>query len=267
MLIAVDTGGTKTLVGGFDHGGNLGALNRFETPNNQEDYVLQLQETIATNYNLDDIDGIVIALPGVIKNNKLLWCSNLDWQDFDISEILISKLGRPVWVMNDAKLAALAEAQNYPNDLVLYVTISTGIGIGIVHEKKLIVPLNQSEAGRMVLEYDGIVREWQSFASGHAIYNTYGNYARDIHNHRIWQQISKKISSGLLALVPTIQPDTIVIGGSIGGYLDRYYDYLTRILDEKLPAPIIRPAIKQAVHPEEAVIYGCYHYATTRINF
>ena len=141
------------------------------------------------------------------------------------------------------------------------MTISTGIGTGIITNGQIDPGLRYSEGGRALVEFDGVVREWESFASGKAIYNTYGKYARDIHETRTWHQIADRISRGFLAVVPIIQPDVIIIGGSIGSYFDQYGEQLEAILQEKLPAHIPCPRFIQATHPEQAVIYGCYYYA------
>ncbi|NCS83274.1 ROK family protein, partial [Candidatus Saccharibacteria bacterium] len=61
--------------------------------------------------------------------------------------------------------------------------------------------------------------------------------------------------------IPVLQPDVIIIGGSIGTYFERYDSDLTAILKDKLPDHIGLPRLVQAQHPEEAVIYGCYYYA------
>jgi glucokinase len=113
----------------------------------------------------------------------------------------------------------------------------------------------------MLVEFDGMVREWESFASGKAIHATYNSYAKDITNERTWQQIADRISRGFLAVVPMIQPDVIIIGGSIGTYFNRFGTQLEAILREKLPPHIACPTFRQAKHPEEAVLYGCYYYA------
>ncbi|MGK2896308.1 MAG: ROK family protein, partial [Candidatus Saccharimonadales bacterium] len=144
---------------------------------------------------------------------------------------------------------------------VLYVTISTGIGTGVITNSTIDPGVRHSEGGHALVEYDGVVREWESFASGSAIYKTYGKYARDIKNVKIWRQIADRISRGFLAIIPVLQPEHIIIGGSIGTFFDRYGAQLTAILKEKLPDHIPLPIVTAASHPEEAVIYGCYYYA------
>jgi len=264
MLVAVDTGGTKTLVTSFDQEGIMEEIARFPTPSSQDEYVALLRSTLQQNFTGKKVETIVIGLPGIIKNGVALWCNNLHWKDFDAQSAFEGVLGNaPVIIENDANLAGLAEtrALNSIPVSALYVTISTGIGTGIITNGHIDPGLRYSEGGRTLVEFDGVIREWESFASGKAIHETYGKYARDIHDERTWKHIADRISRGFLALLPTLQPDIIIIGGSIGTYFTNYNEQLIKILKEKLPAHIPCPKIQQAKHPEQAVVYGCYYYA------
>lgn len=264
MLVTVDTGGTKTLIASFSETGRIGKQIKFPTPPNQNDYIEQLQATLRQEYGGQRVEAIVIALPGIIKNGIAVWCNNLKWSNFDVAAAMKGTLGdTPILIENDANLAGLSETRVLSPMPVssLYVTVSTGIGTGITTNGKIDPGLRLSEGGRALVEYDGLVREWESFASGQAIYRTYGKFARDIHSKRTWKQIADRISRGFLAVIPMIQPEVIILGGSIGTYFDQYADYLEDILKEKLPPHIPCPRIIQAKHPEEAVIYGCYYYA------
>ena len=264
MLVTVDTGGTKTLVAGFGRDGHLGQTVKFPTPRNQNEYVALLKKTLQDLYGKERVEAVVIALPGITKDGTAVWCNNLGWKNFAAAKALEGVLGSaPVLIENDANLAGLAEARVLRPVPVssLYVTISTGIGTGMITGGRIDPGLRKSEGGRMLVEYDGVVREWESFASGKAIYAAYEKYARDITSKRTWHQIADRISRGFLAVVPLIQPDTVIIGGSIGTYFDRYGEQLEAILREKLPPHIPCPKFRQAKHPEMAVVYGCYYYA------
>ncbi|MEP7205172.1 MAG: ROK family protein [Candidatus Saccharibacteria bacterium] len=264
MLITVDTGGTKTLVASFTQDGVVGEQIKFPTPKKSADYVALLRKTLIETYDGQPVEAIVIALPGIIRNGIAIWCNNLKWKNFDVGLALKGVLGdAPILVENDANLAGLAETRALHTipSMSLYVTVSTGIGTGITTNGHIDSGLRYSEGGRALVEFDGVVREWESFASGQVIYNVYGKYARDITSKRTWNQIADRISRGFLALVPTLQPDIIIIGGSIGTYFDKYAEQLKNILKEKLPDHIPVPKIVQAQHPEQAVIYGCYYYA------
>lgn len=263
MLVAIDTGGTKTLVSSFNKKGERGPVYRFPTPIDKRRYVNEVKTILQEKYSDKKVDAIVIALPGIINNNVATWCENLGWKNFNLPKELEGVLGKaPIIIQNDANLAGLAEARalNPIPTSVLYVTVSTGIGSGIITNGNIDIALSKSEAGRALIEYDGRVKEWEDFASGRAIALTYKKLARDIHSIRTWRQIADRISRGFLALIPILQPDIIIIGGSMGTHFDKYHTRLKELLVAKLPRNIPCPRIIKARHPEEAVIYGCYYY-------
>ena len=272
MLITIDTGGTKTILTAFNREGKPGEQFRFPTPKTQTDYLSTIAGMITEHYLSKHrvIDGIVVAVPGMIRDNKVWRCANLDWAHFDIIGRLQKKLGldTPVWIENDANLAALSETLRLPEQPrnSLYVTISTGIGTGIIADGQIDPNMAMSEGGHMLVEYDGRLREWESFASGRAIHQTYGKLARDITNRRVRVQIADKISRGFLALIPVVMPDIIIIGGSIGAHFDRYKEPLAHYISSQLPDYIPMPVIQQARYPEEAVIYGCYYYGVQQLS-
>lgn len=263
MIVAIDTGGSKTLISSFDGHGKKGDSTRFPTPHDPKEYIRILQESVELLYAHEKVDLIVVAVPGVIRDGVVKWCGNLPWKNLHLAELLKNLLpGVPVLLDNDAKLAGLGEARSMATlpETALYVTISTGIGAGLIADGKIDRGMRFSEVGRMPLEYDGVVRIWESFASGHAIVETYKKYARDITSKRTWRQIADRMSRGFLVLIPATQPDVIIIGGSVGTYFVRYEQFLREYLQERLPEHIPCPKIIQAKHPEEAVLYGCYYY-------
>lgn len=268
MLVAVDTGGTKTLVATFSSKGKLTNQVKFPTPRDPSDYMELLASTITGMTEDKTIDAIAVAVPGQTKNGTAVICTNLGWHNVPIVAPLKKLFKCPVYLENDANLAGLAEANALPKryDNVLYVTISTGIGMGLIINHEIHPALSITEPGHMVLEYDGKLRTWEGFASGRAIRNTYDSYARDIKDRHVWNQIADKISRGFLVLVPAIKPDVIVIGGSIGTYFDRYEKQLQHILTKRLNPEFLPVDIRQSVHPEEAVIYGCYYYAVDQLS-
>ena len=262
--MAVDTGGTKTLVASFLEDGRIGDQIKFPTPKSTKEYTETLTKLLETTFAGETIDAIVIGIPGIIRDGVAVWCNNLGWKNFDVAKAFKGVLGNaPLFVENDANLAGLAEARQLSTipESVLYVTISTGIGSGIITNGVINPALRYSEAGRSLVEYDGAVREWESFASGKAIKTAYGKMAADITSKRAWRQIADRISRGFLVIIPILQPSVIIIGGSIGTYFERYREPLHAYLEERIPPHISLPKIVKAKHPELAVIYGCYYYA------
>lgn len=268
MIVAVDTGGTKTLITLFSHDGVAGKKIKFPTPPKKEDYLDLLKKTLHTEYGGQRIEAVVIALPATIIDGVAVWFGNLDWKNLDIAKELKNVLGpAPIFVENDANLAGLAEtrSRNPMPRSSLYVTISTGIGTGITTDGKIDPGLRLSEGGQMPVEFQSKIQTWESMASGKAIYRIYEKYARDIHDRKTWNEIADRISRGFLVAIPLLQPDIIIIGGSIGTYFSEYADELKSILKEKLPDHIPVPKMVSAKHPEEAVIYGCYYHAVDQL--
>lgn len=269
MLVTVDTGGTKTLVASFSEDGVLGQQVKFATPKTTAEYVKTLTQTLLEQYGDQLVDAVVIAIPGIIQDGVALWCNNLGWIDFDVAGAFKGVLGdAPIFIENDANLAGLAEARSLRKipPSVLYVTISTGVGTGLITNGRINPTLRRGQGGLSLLEFDGSLQQWEKFASGKAIYKMYHKFGRDIHNKRTWRQIADRISRGFLALTPLLQPDIIIIGGSIGVYFDQFSAPLKEILEKKMPPHIPIPRIVKAVHPEQAVIYGCYYYALDKIT-
>lgn len=264
MLIAIDTGGTKTLIADFNQKGEIGSQIKFPTPKDKKEYIESIKKTINENFKVDSIEAIVLAVPGIVKNGVAIWCNNLGWKDFDILSALKETFSAiPILIGNDANLAGLSETRflDKTPELSLYVTISTGIGSGVITNGHINLALQNSEVGHALIEYNGTVQEWENFASGRMVRETYGMYASEIQDVQIWKQIADKISRGFLAVIPILQPNTIIIGGSIGTYFEKYNNELIRKLEEKLPEHIPCPEFIQAKYPELAVIYGCYYYA------
>ncbi len=81
--------------------------------------------------------GIGVAVPAYIdpKTDRIIFSPNLKWRNVDLKKKLEDALGLPVWLENDANLAALGEhrygaGQDF-NDMV-YITVSTGVGGGLI---------------------------------------------------------------------------------------------------------------------------------------
>ena len=266
MLVAVDTGGTKTLVAVFDTDGSVVDSVKFPTPLDTHLFIRELDAVIDSLINKNELDAIAIALPGRIRDGVMLSAGNLKWKHFDIAARLKDHFGVKILVENDANLAGLAETRALSKIPArsLYITVSTGIGTGSITHGAIDEDLSESEGGQIMLEHNGVLLEWEKFASGQAIHKKYGKYAYQITSKRAWYDIAKDINKGIVCLAPTLRPDIIIIGGSIGTHFAHYGDTLNALAKEYLHYGNV-PHIVQAKHPEEAVIYGCYYYAVDRL--
>lgn len=264
MIIAVDIGGTKTLVASFKGERTIIDKQRFPTPHDEQDFLKELRSALS-HFDTENAQAVCVAAPGIIrKDGTILRCSNLPWVNFPLQKLLSDELKCPVYINNDAKLAGLAETHGLPElpDLSVYVTVSTGIGTGIITRGQIDPALANSEGGHIVLQTPDGFREWEDFASGHAIRDQFGKMASEIQDPAAWKIIVDELVLGFQVLIPLLQPEVIIIGGSVGSYFDHFGPLLNKHLRSHISPYIDIPPIIQAQHPEEAVVYGCYYFAT-----
>lgn len=264
MLIAIDTGGTKTLIAEFDDKGNKEIIAKFPTPRDRQEYLEAVASAIREHAAVGTIRAISVAMPGPIRDKKVLRTPNIGWSDFDV----INDLGTyfpdtPVFLQNDAALAGLAEAREFGAEagLCVYVTLSTGVGGGISHDGRLLSELERFETGSMRVEYEGRLQRWENIASGKSFYERHGQYGSDVTDPVIWENYADRVAVGLQILISLLEPDQLVIGGSMGTHYLKYADQLSTLLEERIAKHMQRTRLSQATRPEEAVIYGCYYYA------
>lgn len=264
MYGAIDVGGTKTLLAVFDDSGTVIEQAKFPTPPEYDDF---LQELRSSWHKLEnhDVRAVTIAMPGSVdrEHGIVHAFGNLTWRDVPVHADVEKITHCPVLIENDANLAGLSEALLlYPGyRKTLYVTVSTGIGTGIVVGGTIDPAFADSEGGDIMIEHNGIIQKWESFASGKAIVARFGKRASELEDPEAWKAISRDLAVGMLDLIAVLQPDVIVIGGGVGAHFDKFGKFLIAEL-KKYENPMLPiPPIKQARHPEEAVIYGCYDLA------
>ena len=150
--VGIDIGGTQLRCAIFDEDNQI--LVKHKIPNNpnlsaRENLDLLIDFIQSQPYQYE---GIGIGCPGPlnIRLGKILNPPNLKgWNNFEIVSYVESKTGLKTFLNNDANVAGLAEAvlgggKGYES--VFYITISTGIGGGYIHQGKIINGANSAGA-------------------------------------------------------------------------------------------------------------------------
>lgn len=271
MLLGIDIGGTKTLVALFDDSGHIIRQEKFPTNHDFDAWSAEVVEHIKQLLGTDTVQGIGVAAPGQIdyENGVGLIFGNLPWRNVPIKQALNQALAVPVAIENDANAAGLAEARELdpPPSSLVYITVSTGIGTGIITDNRVDPHFQRSEGGFMHFEKDGALLPWEKFASGHALADKYGRRAADIlEGDPAWDDIAYNIALGLANITALLGPQTIILGGGVGQHLPKYERQLHESMQKLKEKMYDLPEIRQAKHPEEAVVYGCYHIIKDEID-
>jgi glucokinase len=263
MYLGVDIGGTKTLVAVLDNSGVITERSKFPTPKTYHDLLASIRAA-GEAFSAKDFEAGGVGVPGRINRTggTSLGAPNISWGMGPLQADLEKIFHCPFVIENDANMAGLSEAMLHKEyATVLYITVSTGIGTGVVRNQKLEPALINSEGGQILLPFKEQYVPWEKFASGKAIYEHFGKKAADITAVDDWKYIARNLSLGTFDNIAIIQPDLVIIGGSIGSYFEKYGEYLVAELKKyEMPAVPIPPILK-AQRPEEAVIYGCYDLA------
>lgn len=182
VMIGVDLGGTRIRTAQFDT--QFEMIRREETltkaDEGLEPTIERIKAQIASILPEDrsTVRGIGICAPGPTnpETGVVVHPPNLPgWIDVPLGEILRETFDLPVYVGNDANVAALAEAavgaaQGYK--YAIYITISTGIGSGIIYDGRLVLGKQGlgAEIGHipLVLE-NGTVSTLEKEAAGPAL--------------------------------------------------------------------------------------------------
>lgn len=270
MYLAVDIGGTKTLVATISDDGVIQEKVRFATPHKYDELLAELRAA-AQQFKGKEFHAGGIGVPGHIdyEHGISLSSPHVDWGHVPLRNDCAQIYGCPFIIDNDANMAALSEAMLQKDSAsVLYITVSTGIGTGLVHRQRLDQALLKSEGGHMILSRpdDGQLDAWENFASGKAIFDRYGKKAADITDEAAWRDIAGGLALGIYNHAALLQPDLIIIGGSIGTYFDRYSQHLQEAFKRFTDPLVTIPPIIQAQRPEEAVIFGCYDAAKQKFG-
>jgi glucokinase len=267
MYLGVDVGGTKTLVAALTDEGEISQQVKFPTPEDYDHWLLELRHTLA-HFRHHDFHAAGLGIAGRInrKHGRHYSAGHLGWDNVPIQADVERIVGCPVALENDAKLAGLSEAMLRDERRVLYVTISTGVGFGLVIDGQIDQNIGDSGGNTIMVDYRGRHVSWESVASGRAIVERYGKKAMDIHDGATWRTIARIIASGLGELIAIAEPEVVVFGGSVGVYFDRFGHFLEAELKRYELPLLMPPALVKAQRPEEAVIYGCYDFAKQRFG-
>jgi glucokinase len=252
MYIGVDIGGTNLVAGVLGANGELVVSRKRPTVTVRGargviDDVSELcfEVAAAAGVKPGDIEWIGVGSPGAVdaENGVILFAGNIPYDNSPVAEWLGEKWGCPVFVENDANAAALGEVYAGAAkdcDSALLVTLGTGIGGGIILDKKVYGGFNGTggEIGHMVIEVDGWDCTcgnkgcWEAYSSATGLIRmtreampevanpngmTAFRAARegDARGQAVVDKYIRYLSVGIANLINIFQPRMVCVGGGV----------------------------------------------------
>lgn len=282
FYIGVDLGGTNVRACKIDEDGNI--IEQYD----QESYGLvgpkeKIRDAVFSCidkiHDIDKTKGIGIAVPGPVDvyKKQMTMSSNLvGFKDYNLVSLLEERYHLPVFIDNDANMAGLAEAvlgAGKDEDIVYYITHSTGIGGALIVGKKLISGQKgfAGEIGNIVVK-DGCKKEVdtlnagsvESEASGRALTRKARELlganatSKDLFDEykkgnmgaiSIINEMAYEMGRLLATIGQVVDPHVFVLGGGVSNHqADIYWPMMINAYQELFngkPAKVVKAKLKE----------------------
>ena len=305
VIAAIDVGGTKIALGLSDlEGRPVSPFRRFATRVERGPHRI-LDEALGELEKMVEEAGARVAAVGVgcggplsRSRGLILTPPNLPgWDEFPIVSLIRERLGVPVHLDNDANAAALGEYEYGAGrgaENIAYLTISTGIGGGIIIAGRLVYGVGDAagEVGHMVVAPNGppcgcgargcleaicsgtsiARRAAERLADGardSALLNGGGlegitaravaeaARAGDPVAAEVWDETVAYLALGLGNIIATLAPEAIILGGGVSAAGEQLLGPLRRRVNESVKiAPVEEVRIEQAALGGDSGVYG-----------
>src|SRR3989344_5741181 len=217
MHLLFDIGGTNTRMAVSRGGEGFEEPVIFQTPSGFDEAIFLFKKT-ALELTGGGLTAIVGGLPGILNKDKssLLDAPNLkDWSGKPIKSELEKAFGAPVFLENDAALAALGEAvfgAGKEKRIVAYFTVSTGVGGARVVDGVLDASAFGFEPERQIV--DG-THTLGYYISGNGIKKRYGKSPESIDDPAAWEEAARWLAIGVSNAIALWSPEIFVLGGAM----------------------------------------------------
>jgi glucokinase len=284
VIIGVDVGGTKIRAGAIDKNGVIICEPvSAETGGNDSSEVILGRitgtiDTVLCNAGIksSDIIGIGMGVTGPLDNStgSILECPQLPTMHFyPLKEKIVGKYNLPVIMDNDANALLLGESvwgagRGYRTTLGF--TLGTGLGCAIVVEGKLFSGAN-GMAGEIWPSPDreGTIED---IVSGRGVSSIYQKLTGRIKSAKeisllarvgdndavmAWNTFGKSLAFALSWCINLIDPDIVILGGSIANSSDLFYESMNATLKPLIcPVPAAKTKIVMAELEDNAGFIG-----------
>jgi glucokinase len=238
-ILAIDIGGTKFSMAVFDGRAMVARESRTTDREGGRAWMMEQIAAIAKAWRFGhDFDrcGIGFGGPVIFSEQRVVLSTHVGgWNDVDLPGFLRSELGIEAVMDNDANVGALGEAlhgagQGY--DPLFYMTLSTGIGGGIVHEGRAYRGADSyaGELGHLTIRPEGpeclcgARGCFERMCGGLWLERDHGRAAKDLlRDPEFVAKYVVDLALGLKACIMMLNPARIVIGGGISNARDALF--------------------------------------------
>ncbi|WFR57696.1 ROK family protein [Anaerocolumna sp. AGMB13025] len=228
---ALEAGGTKMVLAIGNENGEI--LEQVSIPTETPDITIP---KIIDYFKGKEIAALGIGSFGPIDLDKksptygyITSTPKLAWANYDFVGNIKKSLDLPIGFDTDVNGSALGEAtwgSTKGIDSSIYITIGTGVGVGVFQNGGLLHGMLHPEAGHVLLSkhpedhFEGACPYhpncFEGLAAGPAIEKRWGKKAIELKdNEKVWEMEAYYIAQALVGYILTLSPHRIVLGGGV----------------------------------------------------
>ena len=189
------------------------------------------------------VEAIGIGVPSVVDIQKgiVYDVQNIpSWKEVPLKQLMEQRYHLPVIVNNDANCFALGEwyfGQGKHRDAMIGLTIGTGLGAGIIIDRKLYAGVNCGAGEFGMVEY--LDKFYEYYASGQFFQNVYGIDGEQVFTQaaagdatalKMYETMGTHLGNAVKMMLYTYDMDLIILGGSVR----RAYPYFAKTMWERI---------------------------------
>jgi glucokinase len=277
-LIVLDLGGTKLNIGRYRDGKiEESVIYPFDNSMTVYNSIDFLGDCIG-NIILEDTSGIAIGVPSIVNVPQGIVSNAINiqsWQEVPLKALLEQRFALPVYVNNDVNCFTKGEhfsgcGKRYQN--MVGLCLGTGLGAGLILQNKLYVGANccAGEVGG-VNYLDGHLDDYCSGSFFHKHYQQCGSklaiQARNGEKHALlaFEQFAEHLAFAIKHLLLMVDPQLIVIGGSVSQSFDLFIEKTWKNLaDFPYPNVISNLKIKKSQQQHSALLGAAHLYLESK---
>ncbi len=244
---ALEAGGTKMVCAVGDETGKI--LDRISIPTETPKITMP---KLLKYFQGKEIEALGIGCFGPIDLNRssetygyITTTSKLPWINYDICGSFRKHLGLPIGFDTDVNGSMLGEATwgcAKGLDTAIYITVGTGVGVGVLAGGTLLHGMQHPEGGHMLLSrraddaYEGKCPYHRTcvegLAAGPAIEARWGKKAEELSDRpEVWELEAHYLAQAVTGYIMLLSPQKIILGGGV--------------MHQKRVMPLLRKKVKE----------------------
>lgn len=259
MYILFDIGGTKMRIAFSPDGNGFDEPRVIPTPQDFDRGMEAFGTAVRELAGGKEIRAAAGGIAGPLDREKKVLVNSPHlpgWIRRPLKRKLRKILDAPVYLENDAAMAGLGEAafgKGKGRKVVVYMTISTGVGGSRVVNGKIDESAMGFEPGHQIIDPSGslcpgcksVPGYLEKYVSGSALEKRYRKKAYEIADSRVWEEVAYFLAYGLNNTIVHWSPDIVILGGSVTEKisLKRVGFHLRRIMKIFPKIPLIEKAV------------------------